>query len=364
LANDREILGGIDEVTQENLNRASGLAGLAENRVTQSAKEGLEAGFAARTAEQKIAALNAAGINKLDVSGVTARMREMATGVGTSTAEGVALTKAAKELKARAARTGGLIDARDVYEVRKTSLGDAVQKALEGTDPGQIQRRVASALGKIQPMLDEAIEAAGGRGWKEYLKTYSSGIKEIERQKFAGLAQRIYKRSPEEYAKLIGGELLEEVENIFGKGNFDVQEFVGSQYGPSRLPALEDVARKVERDVRIGQLSSSGLDIAGDIVRGGSNNLAKVIRAASRVVSPKTAYTADLVKALVGQDLSAKTRQLLVEGFRSGKSAADLMSRVPAKEKAVVKRALENSFRDRAALAATLSAYSNKGENR
>ena len=362
LANDREILGGIDEVTQENLNKASGLAGLAENRVMQSAEESLRAGLAARTAEQKIASIKAAGVNKLDVSNVTTRMRKMATGVGTSTAEGVALTKAAKELETRAARTGGLIDARDVYEVRKTSLGDAVQKALEGTDPGQIQKRVASTLSRIQPMLDEAIEAAGGKGWNQYLKTYGSGIKEIERQDFAALAQRIYKESPEKYAKLIRGELPEEVEKIFGKGNFDIQKLVGSKYGPSRMPALEDVAGEIERDVRIGQLSSSGQQIAADLVKGGSSTGAKIARSAARIAAPRASYTADLVKALVEQDVSANTRKLLVEAFKSGKNAAELMSRVPAKEKAAAQKALASSFKNRASLAAALGVFSNRGQ--
>jgi hypothetical protein len=108
-------------------------------------------------------------------------MREMADAPGTSTAEKLALRDAARELNRRAAASGGVIDARDIDEVRKNSLNDAIRKRLDKTDPTTLDRRASAALARVRPLLDDALKAAGGDGWADYLATHASVMREIER---------------------------------------------------------------------------------------------------------------------------------------------------------------------------------------
>jgi hypothetical protein len=66
----------------------------------------------------------------------------------------------------------GHIDARDLYTVRK-DMGKYIEDAA-GAPGAKYDRKLASGLqGDLQSAFDDAIERAGGQGWKAYLNTYS-----------------------------------------------------------------------------------------------------------------------------------------------------------------------------------------------
>lgn len=74
---------------------------------------------------------------------------------------------------------GGLIDAEDLYTVRK-EIGNTIQQYAKET--ANWDKRLSAGLEKtLQASIDDTIEHWGGRGWKEYIKTYSSGMKNIEK---------------------------------------------------------------------------------------------------------------------------------------------------------------------------------------
>jgi hypothetical protein len=383
LANDREILGGgprlehtyepvgpgierqvstPNGITQEDLNRSSGLAGLAEDRIGKAAKASLEAGAEARTAEQKIANLDAAGIRPLNIEKVTSTLGNMANAPGTRAdlVQRKTLTSLSSHLKDLAYRNGGIIDARDLYQVRKTGVNDIISKLLEKTEPSGRSARAADLLSKIKPMIDDAIEQAGGKNWRDYLNTYSSGAKELERKQLAELAQRFYKESPDKYAKLIRGEMPEEIEKIFGPGKFDIKELIGPEIGPSRLPAFEKVAKGVERNQRINELSDSGQYLASQIANKSLGAGKKIALALSRIVAPRLYNATDALKSIMELHLNPKVQEKLIEGFKSGKGAAELLDSVPQAQKASVAKALANAPRDRASLATALGVYTKK----
>lgn len=220
------------------INRQRGIVGGLEQRGGQAAQQSLTTGAEARAAEEAAANLRAQGLQPLDVSGVVNTLRQKA-----SEAEFVSpdrykiLSEFANNLERRAAKMGGVIDATGLYLARR-EMGNFVRNILDTTDPKALRQGTAQLVGEAQPLIDDAIEAAGGKGWREYLNTFATGMKGIERQEF----QRELSKLPEaRFAKVMAGEDPGFVENIFGPGRFDINaELQG--------PVLA-TAKKLGRDI-------------------------------------------------------------------------------------------------------------------
>ena len=85
---------------------------------------------------------------------------------------------AVKEKIASIAGETGVVDARDLYTVRK-EMGNTISKFAQET--ANWDKRFTAALQRsLQGKIDDAIEGAGGTGWKEYLRAFSSGMKAVE----------------------------------------------------------------------------------------------------------------------------------------------------------------------------------------
>lgn len=307
----------------------------ADQLANQAAAESLAQGEAARIAESKIADLKANGLNPLDISGVTGKLRGLATAPGTR-ADPVqvrVLSSIEQQIKDLAARNGGVIDANDLYQIRKTGINDAIEKQLtsEGLDPKTQSKRIADMLGQVRPLVDDAIEAAGGKGWRDYLSTHAAGMRQIEQKELAATAMDLYKSSPKQFIDLIKGNDIKAIEEIFGPGNYDVAKAMGDQ-----MVKLQKVAGEVERDV---------IDIPKRIAAG---------RRALEITEPsvsgkipgfvgyKTALAKKFVQIAEGK-VNQKTMDALIKGAENGKNMNDLLNTLPAEERVKVLKVLSNS---------------------
>jgi hypothetical protein len=204
----------------------------------EAADRSLMAGADARAAEAAAANLRAQGLQPLDISGVVNTLRQKA-----SEAEFVSpdrfriLSEFANNLERRAAKMGGVIDATGLYLARR-EMGNFVSSILGTSDPKALRQGTAQLIGEAQPLIDDAIEAAGGKNWREYLNTFSEGMKDIERQQF----QRELTKLPEaRFAKVMAGEDPDFVESILGPGRYDINvELQGPVLG---------TAKKLGRDI-------------------------------------------------------------------------------------------------------------------
>jgi hypothetical protein len=204
----------------------------------EAADRSVTAGADARAAEAAAANLRAQGLKPLDISGLVSTLRQKA-----SDAEFVSpdrfkiLSEFANNLERRAAKMGGVIDATGLYLARR-EMGSFVSSILGTSDPKALRQGTAQLVGEAQPLIDDAIEAAGGKGWREYLNTFAAGMKGIERQEF----QRELSKLPEaRFAKVMAGEDPDYVENFFGAGRGDINaELQG--------PVLA-TAKKLGRDI-------------------------------------------------------------------------------------------------------------------
>ena len=216
----------------------------------EAADRSVAAGADARAAEAAAANLRAQGLQPLNISGLVSTLRQKA-----SDAEFVSpdrfkiLSEFANNLERRAAKMGGVIDATGLYLARR-EMGSFVSSILNTSDPKALRQGTAQLVGEAQPLIDDAIEAAGGKGWREYLNTFAEGMKGIERQEF----QRELTKLPEaRFAKVMAGGDPDYVEDFFGPGRGDINvEMQG--------PALA-TANKLGRDIEAQRaVSQTGLE--------------------------------------------------------------------------------------------------------
>ena len=307
----------------------------ADQLSNQAAAESLAQGEAARIAEAKVADLKANGLNPLDISGVTGKLRSLATAPGTRAdpVQVKVLTSVEQQIKELAARNGGVIDANDLYQIRKTGINDAIEKQLtsEGLDPKTQSKRIADMLGQVRPLVDDAIEAAGGKGWRDYLSTHAAGMRQIEQKELAATAMELYKRSPKDFIELIKGNNVKAIEEIFGPGNYDIAKTMGDQ-----MVKLQKVAGEVERDV---------IDIPKRIAAGRKALEITEPSVAGKIpgfVGYKTALAKKFVQIAEGK-INQKTMDALIKGAENGKNMNDLLNTLPAQERVKVLKVLSNS---------------------
>ena len=118
--------------------------------------------------------------------------------------------------------SGGIIDARALDAIRKNSVNAAIQKLRPGLD-ATAQRNLASkVLTDIKPLLVNAIEDAGGVGYRQYLDDYAKGMQRIAERKLSGEALRLWKTNPDEFVRLVNNESPEAVEKILEIGRAHV----------------------------------------------------------------------------------------------------------------------------------------------
>jgi len=254
-----ELAGEISDFTAlgatENLQRMRGEAGALFNRGVKAGQKSFDTGVEARAADEVAANLRAQGLQPLDISTVVGRLRAEA-----SNAEFVnppryrLLSEFANNLERRAAKFGGVIDATGLYELRK-NMGNVVADLLGTTDPKALQSYTAQLIGETQPLIDDAIEAAGGKGWRTYLDTFAKGMRDVERQQF----ERELTKLPEaRFVKVMEGNDPDFVQDFFGPGRFDVTtELTTPGMGPSKLSVAQNLASDIAAQRAVTQ---TGLD--------------------------------------------------------------------------------------------------------
>jgi hypothetical protein len=208
----------------------------------------------ARSAEEVAANLRAQGLEKLDISKVVSDLRAEADKAQFASPDRYKiLSEFANNLERRAAKFGGIIDAQGLNLARR-EMGAFVSSILGTTDPKALRAGTSQLIAAAQKPIDDAIEAAGGAGWKNYLNTFAEGMKGIERQQF----QRELTKLPEaRFAKVMKGEDPDFVESKLGPGRYDINaEMQGADLA---------TANKLGRDIQAQQkVAATGLEGLSD----------------------------------------------------------------------------------------------------
>jgi len=264
--------------------------------------------------------------------------------IGPSDVSSSVLNTVANKIQEWTARNGGVIDAEALYKIRKETINEAIAAKLgTNADPKASAKYTAELLGEIRPLIDNAIEKAGGTGWRNYLKTHEIGAHEINIQKLYGEAAEMYRTNKQGFVDLIKGNNPDAVEKIFGPGSFNIlQEALKNEMraGPAmnvgeKLKSLQKIAADIERDKSITEAANRGKG-ALDIKKLGFTE--KI----PGFVGVMTAVVKKVGQALEGK-VETKITDTIINGLKNGKSANEILDTLPYDERNKVLKLLKNT---------------------
>jgi hypothetical protein len=286
-------------------------------------------------AQAQLDALSAHGLKPIDtdkiVSNITFKLSDPK--IGPSDVNQSVLSKVASKIKEWTEKGGGVIDADALYSIRKNAVGEEIARLYPNADAKQQARYAAKLLNEVKPLIDDAIETAGGTGWGRYLRTYETGMKGVEQNKMGAEALRMFNESPKEFIKLMQGNNPKAVEDIFGPGSYDIIKEMGRKSAP-----MEDVARALQRDIDIGEQAKAGTGGLKRIMESEQSLFRRIPAYFSR-----TTTTANMTLDVLEGKVNQKTLKVFENGFKSGKNAAEMLSELPTSERNRVLNLLSNS---------------------
>ncbi|OGT54239.1 MAG: hypothetical protein A3E01_00180 [Gammaproteobacteria bacterium RIFCSPHIGHO2_12_FULL_63_22] len=235
---------------------ADELAQRAERVAQQNADLSLQRGAEARFIENQIGSLEAHGLKPLDTAKIAGHIDGVLDTPGPRASEmNQKVLGGIKDLfTAAAERNGGTPNAYDVYMIRKQGVNEVVDKLTAGMDPKQSQKLAAKYAGELKPLIDDAIEAAGGSGWRDYLKAYSDGMAGVNRMSLGGKALDLYQNAPKAFQRLATGNDPKTVEKIMGTGTRTLAEA-----DPYAAPKYQQIADAMFRNKTLDQQAKAGM---------------------------------------------------------------------------------------------------------
>ena len=312
---------------------AGELAVKADEWASKAASASLDLGQGARFAQAAADTLRANKIKPLEGKPLIdsiSRIKSNPEYAGNDLISG-AVDNVARDIAQWTAKNG-VIDARALEAIRKNSVTAAIQKLRPGMDATSQRNLAAGVLSDIKPLIDDAIEASGGTGWKQYLADYTKGMQQIAEKRLSGEALKLFKTDKDGFVKLVTNESPEVVEKFLGKGNYNI----ATELADSTLATLKTEANKVIRDAKIKSQVEGGQDALKQVLL---ENMSKF-----RLPSYLSAVAATTNKALtiLEDKIGKKTMQYLTEASKSPENAQRLLETLPASERIRVLKLLNN----------------------
>jgi hypothetical protein len=309
------------------------LAKMADDWAAKAADASLDLGQGARFAQGASDALRSVGIKPLESGKIVGSIRNVAN--NPEFAGNDVLLGAVKNVADDVAKwtgSGGVIDAKALDAIRKNSVNAAIQQLRPGMDATSQRNLAASVMNDIKPALINAIEDAGGTGYRQYLADYTKGMQAISQKKLTGEALKLWKTNKDEFVRLVQNESPETVEKILGSGKYNI----ATELADTTMATLQDQAKKRLTELAIKGQASAGQDALKELLL---DNLSKV-----RLPSYITAVAATTNKALsiLENKIGKKTMDILTEGLKTPEGAAKLLETLPGSERVRVLKLLSD----------------------
>ena len=290
----------------------------------KAAQASLDLGQGARFAQSAADAMRSVGIKPLEGQKLAQNISTIANNpsfAGNDVLAGAIKNVADDILKWT--NSGGVIDARALDAIRKNSVNAAIAKLRPGMDATAQRNLAASVLTDIRPALVDAIESAGGSGYRQYLADYAKGMSAIAEKKLTGKALELWKGDKDAFVRLVQNESPEVVEKILGSGKYNI----ATELADSTMAVLQDQAKKRLAEISIKEQASAGQEALKQLLL---DNMSKL-----RVPSYLSAVAATTNKALqiLENKIGAKTMGTLTEALKTPEGAAKLLETLPATER-------------------------------
>lgn len=307
----------------------------AEEVAVSAAEGSLRFGEAARFARAAEDSLAAYGLKPLESASVVQSIMSKAKDPSVAGNKDLerALTRVAGDIK-KWTDKGGVIDAFALDAIRKNSVYQ-VAKDLFKDDARAQKRFAAKIVESIRPAIIDAIEAAGGTGYGQYLKDYAEGSQAIAQKKMGAELLNMYKNNPQQFKALVEGNDPEQIEKVFGSGNYNIFK----ELSVNVQNQLSQIAREIGGGEAVKTQSQAGQQKLAEILR---TNISPFSKAIQYIVGYKGGVPSEIVNQLQGR-LSKSAMTQLTEAAKSAKNLEDLLSKLPEETRSEVSRQLTPS---------------------
>jgi hypothetical protein len=317
----------------ERIQQTRGIAGAAGQRADEAMAAQIGLRDVARDMEDVVADLAAEGMTPLRVGPIVQQLRSMAAQPGTRAdkLQRTTLTRLATELEGLA-DPSGVIDARDLYQIRKTGLNDIVDRLLgsRAQPSSGTKERTASLLTSLRPMIDDAIEGAGGANWKDYLVRTRQGFEAVNRQELSARGAQLAKENPDEFIALMRGERPQIVEDIMGKGTKQYDIAGMALADPARYLAMKTSADELETLNKMAQLGARGQTRAQNILNEQQpGKLSRYTGTIVRAKYPALAFAGTGTQGAASAFVTPNVQREIANAFTSGQGALQAIEQYP-----------------------------------
>jgi hypothetical protein len=309
------------------------LAQMSDEWASRAADASLDLGQGARFAQGAADALRSVGIKPLEGEPLIRSLS--AVGRNPEFAGNDLISGALKNVTddiAKWTSSGGVIDARALDAIRKNSVNAAIQQLRPGMDATAQRNLAAGVLSEIKPALIDAIESAGGTGYRQYLSEYTKGMQQISERKLVGEAARLWKTDKDAFVKLVQNESPEVVEKFLGKGNYNI----ATELADSALETLRAQAQQRIKQVSVKEQASEGQAALRELLR---QNVSKF-----RLPSHLSAWVTNTNRSLqlLEDAIGKKTLDTLTQALKTPQGAEDLLSALSGAERLRVSNLMQN----------------------
>ena len=300
------------------------LARMADEWASQAANASLDLGQGARFRQAAADSLRSVGVKPLEADPLIRSIRAMGSNpefAGNDVVLG-ALRNVADDI-GKWANSGGVIDAKALDAIRKNSVNASIQQLRPGMDATSQRNLAAEVLGKLKPVLIDSIEAAGGKGYREYLQGYTRGMQAIAEQKLTGEALRLWKTDKDAFVRLVQNEAPDVVERFLGPGNYDI----AAELTEGSMEVLREQAQKRLTELAVSKQVTAGQEALKELLLG---YLPKWrLPSYLSVVASTTNKGLSILEDKIGK----KTMDVLTEALKTPGGAVDLLESLPAAER-------------------------------
>lgn len=309
------------------------LGKMADAWATGAANASLDLGQGARFAQGAADSLRSVGIKPLEGTTLAQSIANVANKpefAGNDLIAGAA--KNVAEDIAKWTSSGGVVDAKALDAIRKNSVNAAIQQLRPGADATTQRNLAAGVLSKIKPVIDDAIESAGGEGYKQYLSNYAKGMTKLNEQKLTGEAARLWKTDKDAFVRLVQNESPDVVEKFLGPGNYNI----ATELADNAMSVLQKQAEK-----RLTELS-----VKEQVSEGGAALTQLLKQETSRFRFPSFlsfwASAGNKTLSELEQRLGTKTMSQLTDAMKTPQGAANLLETLSGNERNRIIQLLSN----------------------
>jgi len=290
----------------------------------KAAQGSLDLGQGARFAQGAADALRSVGIKPLESDPLIRSLAAVSRNpsfAGNDLIEG-SLRNVADDI-AKWTNSGGIIDARALDAIRKNSVNAAIQKLRPGMDATAQRNLAAGVLTEIKPALIDAIEGAGGTGYRQYLSDYAQGMQRLAERELTGNAARLWKTNKDEFVRLVMNESPEAVEKVLGRGKYNIAR----ELSENTMDTLRELAQRRVAEVAAREQASEGQQALAELLKQNMKLFRLPNRLQSWIANTNTAL------ATVELQIGEKTMRLLTEAMKTPQGAANLLNTIPGPER-------------------------------